>query len=204
MINNLTIINYPNNYDTGAVLIDLKIYNWNELHSFILRDDLYKPESEQYGCETEPHLSVITGLEEKNSTYPLELLNDIYDYKPKATYKVYGNEIDCFENEEHDVLILKCQCKQAVKLNEYLASKYDYNCQYDFNPHLTIAYLKKGKGKMYKNLFYPMYNGVLESRYFNSDTIAYTSPKGKKYFLRSDAKTLPNMNHSFIKKDGQY
>ncbi len=125
---------------------------------FIDKEDLYNPEDSKYGIEYEPHLTLTFGFD-LNTTDEEDIRRFVHRNKLQETIpgniKFKSDSITLFENDEYDVL------KFDIQLNEYLTSLYkkinkefDIYSEYDtFEPHITIAFLKKGSGEKYLKKF---------------------------------------------------
>lgn len=134
-------------YEFGCVMIEFKFDGWDELKKSIEQEDLYKPEDEQYGFETEPHLTLLYGLHKEVSDKNIEDIIKKFDLK-NLVIEIEG--IGNFENKEYDVLkfnVIKTSILE--KLNNELKQLPNSNKYPDYKPHCTIAYLKNGLSKKY-------------------------------------------------------
>lgn len=122
----------------------------NELHNQINKDDLYESdEMGGYGIETEPHCTLLYGLHD-NEVTPEQIM----DVLSKYTYTTCkAHNLSCFENPMYDVLKYDIQGDNLSETNEEL-KQFPFTTDYpDYHPHMTIAYLKPGKGKEYIQKF---------------------------------------------------
>ena len=135
----------------GCVMMDpKKIKGWKEVHlAGIDEDDLYEPDNDDYGLEEQPHITIVYGIHE-DEVDP-SVVVDMMEQK-MLPVKVQISEIDFFENKEYDVI--KYNVPVTEQLQEYRDMFMDAfeNTQTfsGYNPHITIAYVKKGNGKKYK------------------------------------------------------
>lgn len=121
-----------------------------EIQDKIDDNDLYVEENSptgfSYGKETEPHvtIAVLRGNVKLDNVKPL-----LY---PLKSYRIELYNLSIFENEIFDVLKCDVKCKALYSTNVTISEKYSINKRFDgeFNPHITVAYLKKGKGKEYE------------------------------------------------------
>lgn len=104
--------------------------------------DLYIKDGD-FGKETEPHVTALYGLLNHNYRPVKELV------KKFGSIPITFNKLSLFENEKFDVLKIEVKGKRLNELNKLLCSLPYYNSYDKYNPHMTIAYLKKGKGKKY-------------------------------------------------------
>lgn len=138
---------------------------WKQVTSKIDKEDVY--DEEGFGLETEPHCTVLYGFKDPKFNIQNKLSQHLSNF-PKSDIGVISNKINLFENDEFDVLkfdIDKVLCKKSVKLNQVLNKNFEIENNYpDYKLHVTIGYLKPGKGKNYtkelkdtkyfKNLYY--------------------------------------------------
>lgn len=115
-----------------------------EMANSIPEDELYTEPEKSYGREDEPHVTVLYGLKTENSKEVEDLVKNYGDVKIKL------GKTSLFENDKYDVLKVDVESKDLSKLNKILRDNTDYENDYpDYQPHITIAYLKKGEGKKY-------------------------------------------------------
>lgn len=122
-------------------------FNDNAISNFqnlIDPEDLYT-EEEGFGMETEPHCTLLYGLHDDEVS--LEDIIKVLDNHTYTTCK--GHNISCFNNPKYDVLKYDIMGDELSETNEEL-KQYPYTTDYpDYHPHMTIAYLKPGKGEKY-------------------------------------------------------
>lgn len=136
-------------YDYGCVMLYTNFPGEIiKLQDTINPDDLQDP-----GIEYEPHCTLLYGL---HSGVRLEQVIDIVNQFKYSALKAHNPSL--FENDEFDVLKYDVgyptkggsflhQCNQKLKI---LPNTQTYP---DYHPHMTIAYLKPGKGKEYMEMF---------------------------------------------------
>lgn len=134
----------------GCVMMDADIKNWEDFHtSGIDEEDVYlKPYDDSYGLEDNPHVTIVYGIHEDEAD-PQRMADLIEHYMKPVTVVI--REVDVFEGKEYDVV------KYNVPLTGQLQGYRDIFMQIpntqnfpDYHPHMTIAYVKPGKGKKYK------------------------------------------------------
>jgi 2'-5' RNA ligase len=158
--------------DFGAIMYQCKFPSWNKNLTQINEDDLYLEEGENiYGYEYEPHVTLVYGFH-KDIDHK-SLIEDMSNLSPVDIEML---KVSCFENEKFDVLKIDVNPKPLQKYRDYFLKKYDNTQKFDgYNPHITIAYLKKGTAKKYLN---DKKIGVLKS-----SEVKYSSPIGHKIYL---------------------
>lgn len=118
-------------------------------------EDLYinnDPESSiSYGLELSPHLTLAPCL--RNNT---KLDNVKKFLQPLENYRLELTGLTVFENRQFDVLVCNVKrCNPLFETNSEISEHYKLKNQFKFNPHVTVAYLKKDKGKKYAELPFP-------------------------------------------------
>lgn len=160
-------------YDYGCIMAMIdqdtskEILDFN--YSTIKENDLYI-NGDQFGRETHPHITVKYGL---TKSYSEKKMKDILKSIKPFKLKIKG--ISLFENEDFDVIKLDVESEDLMKLNEKISKLPNEDKYPEYHPHLTLAYVKKGKGKKYINEK-PKFGEVIISNLEYSD-------KGEKIFF---------------------
>lgn len=117
------------------------------IQSQIENDDIFLIDDPDYGLETHPHVTIVYGLENHVRYTDLKkYLVDINKYRGAIL------NVSLFENEEYDVLKMDIKCSEAEKSNELIKDDFIIHTNYPkYHAHMTIGYLKKGRGKRYIN-----------------------------------------------------
>ena len=139
--------------DYACLMLDYKVPEFiTEIQKSIPKEELYLGENENeiknntYGIENETHVTICYGLENDVK------FEDLKEYLfPINDYKTILVDVSMFDNPNFDVLKVAAKCPIAAKSNKLIMDNFDVHTEYkDFNPHMTIAYLKKGFGEKYK------------------------------------------------------
>jgi hypothetical protein len=140
----------PHSY--GCCMVKFDVPTWKtDFLDIIKKEDIYDVDG--FGLETETHVTLLYGIyNEVKIDDILTLLPDIDDF-----YCIF-NTISIFSNGEYDVLKLEADAEWLYEINLNLRSNLPYKETFGvYNPHMTIAYLKAGRGTMYmKNLEKPL------------------------------------------------
>lgn len=133
-------------YDTPEVIKDI--------HDKLTDDEIYTEENEHYGIEHDTHVTVVPCLDNDINLDDLKKM-----LLPLEKYKLFLNNISTFSNnEKYDVL--KCDASSFIltDTNRKITDKYPTHSEYkEYNPHVTVAYLKKGIADKYtKNILSPL------------------------------------------------
>lgn len=148
-------------HEYGCVMAFFKFPLMDKIHKKILDEDIYiDPDDDSYGLETEPHVTLLYGLHENVSIDEVkEKLKDV------KIGDCIAHTLSLFENKDYDVL--KFEIRYPTKGGAFLSKANNhlktlpFTSDYpDYHPHMTIGYLKPGKGKKYtekfKELEYPI------------------------------------------------
>jgi hypothetical protein len=109
-------------------------------------DDVYDNEEGKYGIETEPHITLLYGLHDKEIDKDEIIL--LLQCLELPTVEI--TEINLFENEKFDVLKYEIKSDKLTLMNKMITSMFPFTSDFpDYHAHSTIAYLKPGTGKKY-------------------------------------------------------
>lgn len=163
-------------YEYGCIMIDLDIPELLEIHSYIKLPDVYFGDNiEQYGLENESHVTLLYGITENNNFEDIE-----YCVSKINIEEINVKDISCFENEQFDVLKFDVDRSILEQYNNFFKTELDHvESQYDYNPHITIAYLNPGLGGFYKNIL----SNINYPKTVKIKNISYSSPEGDKYYF---------------------
>lgn len=144
-----TLLAERKNVSKGCAMIYFKSSVLDKLQKEIEKDDLYIKDGD-FGLETEPHVTLLYGFVDDPN--PKDIINHIEEYDIPEHLSLGG--ISLFENE-YDVLKIDMKKEGFLTdVNKSLRQKFEYENDYDdFHPHCTIAYIKKGKGQKYVDMF---------------------------------------------------
>jgi hypothetical protein len=135
--------------DFGCLMVYLDFPDISEIHDSIDPDDIYTdPNDPTYGLEEEPHVTLLYGFHEE--VEPKELLTAIQKENVcgvPTTVLLQGPTL--FSNEIFDVLKYDVLDNWPHMMNKVVREFPHTNKFKDYHPHVTIAYLKPGKGKKY-------------------------------------------------------
>ncbi|MCK9575765.1 MAG: 2'-5' RNA ligase family protein [Candidatus Pacearchaeota archaeon] len=159
-------------YDYSCLMVNVNTDGWdNFIHTLVDANDLYT-EEEDYGFETEPHVTVLYGL---HADTDMEKLKSMLP--SLSTIELSSDAISIFENPKYDVLKYDIQGDNLFKLNKEICENFEYTSDFpDYHPHITIAYLKPGCGKKYAK-------ELTEPKQFNPEVYTYSHTTGEKEFI---------------------
>lgn len=157
-------------YDTPEIIKDI--------HNKISDEEVYTEKDEEYGIEHETHVTVVPCLD---NDVNLDRIKEMLE--PLEKYKLILNNISMFtNNEKFDVL--KCDANSFIlkDTNKKITSKFPTHSEYkEYNPHVTIAYLKKDIGEKYtKDILSPLV--VLKPKRFHFSYVDKNGDEKDIYF----------------------
>lgn len=136
-------------YDYGCVMANIDEDDSRKLIDFnyktISEDILYIDEDDNsFGREQHPHVTIKYGLVQ---SYTEDQIRQLLRQVTPFDIQVRG--ISIFENEKFDVVKFDVDGPELRKLNEIFSSLPNHDKYPTYNPHMTIAYVKKGMGKRF-------------------------------------------------------
>jgi len=137
--------------DYSCVLINLPEEAKNKFKSIQVQiDEVDVYTEDDHGLEDQPHVTALYGIHEQD----FDKVQDKIDFQGPVYLQVNWGKLGVFSNDKYDVLHATCELTDSLgELNQYLKDTFEYTSAHPvYNPHCTIAYLKKGKGVKYKKL----------------------------------------------------
>lgn len=118
------------------------------------------------GRETDPHLTLLYGLHSSDH----QPIRDLFaNAEGKIGFQL--GKVSVFKNPEYDVLKLEVHSPDAHRANALLKTLPHTSTYPNYNPHLTLAYVKSGEGeRLAKEL------GGLEGHTAESDRVIFSDP----------------------------
>ena len=133
-------------YDYGCMMIYYDNPNWQKVLDMVDDDDLYDDDTNQFGKEYEPHITVLYGLH-SNEIDDDEVFSQIIDREPP---QLNMSNITLFNNPKYDVVKFDVEGDGLHDMNKILRDNFPYTNDYpEYHPHSTIAYVKPGMGEKY-------------------------------------------------------
>ena len=122
-------------YETPSIIKDLQ--------KKIPSRELYTEEDN--GLDKQSHVTLVPCLD---NDIDIDKLKSYL--KPIDEYDIVLTDISKFECEEFDVLKCAVKSKALKDTNKEIVDKFETHSEYkDYNPHMTIAYMKKGMADKY-------------------------------------------------------
>lgn len=153
----------------GCLMVNFDIPDWNKyIRNLIKNEDIY--DAAGYSYEDNCHATVLYGIHDGvNHEQIMQYL------MPSHFIKVQFDDVSVFEGKEYDVVKFGCSSKALNSLNNTVRHYFEYTSDYpNYHPHVTIGYVKPGRGKKYvKKLPTPFI--LVPSGYL------YSYPTGEKF-----------------------
>ena len=124
---------------------------WGAVTSTISSGDIYKRKDIkglESGIEKTPHITLLDGIHEDVDDKKVDeiIYNSIY------SPRIQLENVSIFENEEFDVVKLDIKSDEIDKMHEALKALPHTSFYTQFLPHVTIGFVKSGKGKKYERM----------------------------------------------------
>ena len=167
-------MNESDSYDFGCAMVEIPFEDWNQITGKIDPEDAYEVEGDRsYGIQDNPHVTILYGLHGSVSPEEVKEVLDRFD----GDLKVRISGIGTFENEDFDVVKMNVVPDGGLQRLHDMVSELPNSDQYpEYKPHITIAYVKKGRVKKYEDpSFSREVSGISE--------ICYSMPDGRKEYF---------------------
>jgi 2'-5' RNA ligase len=135
-------------HEYNCVMLYFEFPLMKEIHSKIKEEDIYTdPDDDSFGLEDEPHITLLFGLHENVSTEDVKKVVEKFSF---SKCKIHNPSL--FTPKEYDVFKFDVEGENLHECNDAL-KEYPYTSDFpNYHPHLTIGYLKSGKGEKYVNM----------------------------------------------------
>lgn len=132
-------------FEYGCVMLYFTFPEMNKIHEMIDPEDIYYEEGDgSFGLEDEPHTTLLFGLHEGVTSEDVSRVLDNFKF---GACRV--SDASLFQNPQYDVLKFDVSGTNLHNTNRELKKFPHTNSFPDYHPHLTIGYLKSGRGKKY-------------------------------------------------------
>jgi 2'-5' RNA ligase len=162
-------------YDYSSIHVDIpeplagKIVRWGRKE--VSDDDIFvSPQDPSFGREDEMHVTMLYGLHSNSPDQAEKIL------KGEKPIHVKLGKIEVFTNpQKFDVIVISIESEDLCRLNQKLRDNVEYTNTYDkYQPHATIAYVKKGKGWKHRG------SDKWAGQEFTCDSVIFSSKNGSK------------------------
>ena len=152
--------------------ISEEIFAWGEIN--IPDDEIFVDVNNMhYGREDEIHVTILYGIHTESP----QLINNLVGHK--RPFEIVLGKISVFTNKDaFDVVKIDVISKDLLDLNQKFMEGIPFTNKYTvYHPHVTIAYVCKGKGWKHNNI------DVFDNRKVLVDRITFSSRNGVKTIL---------------------
>lgn len=149
------IIERSGGIDKGCAMLYFNCPEMDKIHSMIDEEDIFDDEDGGFGLENEPHCTLLYGFHDAEVQGD-DVISAIKKMELPEELELINASL--FEND-YDVLKfdVKAPNGELHNINKMLTDNYPYSTDFpDYHPHCTIAYIKKGMGKKYVEMFKDM------------------------------------------------
>lgn len=149
-----------------------EIIAWGKKH--IPEEEIFHdPSNESFGRETEMHVTILYGIHNES---PKEITQILRNVEP---FQIQLGTIGVFTNSnKFDVVKVNVQCDKLHRLNTRFQLRLPFTNMYNvYQPHVTIAYVKKGKGWKHNRI------DKFVGRKFIADDVLFASRNNKRYHI---------------------
>lgn len=109
-----------------------------------LANDIDDNDLTDKGRTDEPHVTALYGFERSVKPRQIQKIIDTHD-SPAITL----GKLKVFQNKEHDVLVAEVDGSSLREIHEALSKLPNTQTHDEYRPHVTLAYLKPGRGAYY-------------------------------------------------------
>lgn len=123
--------------------------------------------------ERDTHVTVMYGITAVSKRDIIKL------FTKRKKFKIYIEGLEVFKNKEYDydVVVIRVNSKELLQLRKEIEETLPHITTHrEYKPHITLAYVKGGKGEEYKELI----EKHLRKDSINIDKIYFDHKSGKK------------------------
>lgn len=179
----LPLVTEDHKHDYGCVMLHFDFPELCKIQDMINPDDIYEDENDDsFELESEFHITLLFGLHDEVSTNNIKKVLEKFEYGP---CKLTNPSI--FENEKYDVfkydVVYPTRGGAFLHKTNYELKKLPHTSEFpEYNPHVTIGYLKPKKGQRYVK-------AIKNSEFIVTPKYAiYSKPDGTKEKLNINVK----------------
>jgi hypothetical protein len=154
-------------YQSGCIMIYLKYYNLQFIQSWVPDNHLYEDRTDAYGYVSEPHITLLNGIENGVSLHRIEKALRSLDIPDSINFET---KLSVFPPNDKGATALKFDVIDTDSLSILtgihkalrgeLPNRYEYDV---YKPHMTVAFIKEK--------FIPFYDTNTDSNNIISHTL---------------------------------
>lgn len=146
-INNLILELQQTTYKYGCLMLKYKVTKtwWDSVQALIDEEDIVRVNG-KYGRERwrDAHVTIMYGLHE--GVDKDEIAEAVNEYMPKD---IKVNKLSYFEGPSYDVIKFEVDYVFFKLMNKKMKQFPNTKTHNTYKPHMTVCYVKKGKGRKY-------------------------------------------------------
>lgn len=178
-----SLLNEAKGDGADCILVPVNIPFWTKITDNIRKADIWDKEK-GHGIEEEPHVTILYGIVPGTLTNQSIRDNVVDFFTGFAGIKLESDGISLFENDKFDVLKFNIKLTNNLQYVRRYAETLPFESKYPiYEPHCTIAYLKKGKGKEYVKELTGKYEFI-----YLAQSVIYSEANGNKYQIQMGCK----------------
>ena len=136
-------------------------YLIKRFQNIVDEDDVYKYGDADYGLEFNSHVTLAPCLDNTITVDELKVfLDPIYKYDVKIGC------MSMFECDDYDVLKYDVTSQRLIDTNKRIGEEYKMHTEYKYHPHMTAAYMKKGRAEKYLDGRFDHFPMVIMPKHF--------------------------------------
>lgn len=135
-----------NKLEYGSLILNFNLPKW----PWFVRKIVDSKDLAAYGYSEEPHVTILYGFHAEVKLEDVKVL-----LLPLADIRVVFTDLNFFKTAVFDIAKLDASSLQLTQLNELVKTLPHETLHSQYNPHMTLAYLKSGVGEKYKKPFKP-------------------------------------------------
>lgn len=133
-------------YEFGCIMLKLDVKNWkNDVLSMIDKEDIYDVDG--YGLEKETHITLFFGI--LGDVDYKDVVEKLKNVIPPGYIEL--KNISIFEQDDYDVVKFDINDDKYIltDIHNYIGDNFPNKKTFEYHPHCTIGYVKKGRGVKY-------------------------------------------------------
>lgn len=160
----------------GCLILTIENENWLKMITELIPANVL---DKSEGYEFDTHITILYGLNDDN--LDIQFLKELIEYfcQKDGTLSEYlfSAKIGYFETHNNDVVKFEFSDSFLYRINFLIRSLFSYKNDFEYEPHATIAYVKKGLGQNFETL-------LNEPIAFKIKNIIYSSHLKEKTILK--------------------
>ncbi len=175
-------------YDFSSTQVNLdpdlaeRIMSWGDEN--ISESDVFDDDDDK-GREDTPHITILYGIVSQEPNEVIEVLAN------EGPVTATLGKVTLFENDNYDVVKIDVSSEGLSQLHSLISDNIENESDFpEYKPHVTIAYVKQGSGKLYSG------SDEFEGTEMSFDEVVFSSSKGEKTAIALKRNVAATLNWS--------